>query len=183
VAPATNTFMTAPLVSFACHLRRDKGAACDSAQCLIAPGDVARDVSAGSVLCPARCSTRQQSRRSATALKVPVPIAAASSGPGGAQAGEPQLRAGGGSPHLGLRRNRRQRFRRDYAVFAAARFATACRRLQPRGSIKAPSLVVNVGDTPTSFYAGTCLERARSASHQDHQRELDRRRRWRGRTS
>src|ERR671934_1082897 len=34
-------------------------------------------------------------------------------------------------------RNRRQRFGRDFAVFAAARFATACHGLQPRGSIKA----------------------------------------------
>jgi hypothetical protein len=57
-------------------------------------------------------------------------------------------------------RKRRQRFWRDSAVFTAARFATACHRLQPRGSIKAPSFVVNVGDTPKSLRLRSCRERA-----------------------
>jgi hypothetical protein len=39
-------------------------------------------------------------------------------------------------------RNPRQRFWLDFAVFGAAPVATDCQRLQPRGSIKAPSSVV-----------------------------------------
>jgi hypothetical protein len=39
-------------------------------------------------------------------------------------------------------RKPRQRFWRVSAVFERMRFATGCHRLQPRGSIKAPSSVV-----------------------------------------
>jgi hypothetical protein len=43
-------------------------------------------------------------------------------------------------------RNRRQRFWLVFAVSPAGRFASGCDRLQPRGSIKAPSAVVYIGD-------------------------------------
>src|ERR671937_80420 len=49
--------------------------------------------------------------------------------------------------------NRRQRFWLVFAVSAAIRFATDCHRLQPRGSIKAPSNVVTIG------YAGIMVTR------------------------
>ena len=39
-------------------------------------------------------------------------------------------------------RNPRQQFSLDCAVFGHGAFATSCDRLQPRGSIKAPSFVV-----------------------------------------
>src|SRR6184192_3414738 len=42
-------------------------------------------------------------------------------------------------------RNPRQRFWRLFAALAPIRFATHCHRLQPRGSIRAPSSVVDCG--------------------------------------
>src|SRR5207302_3052778 len=49
------------------------------------------------------------------------------------------------------------------------------------GSIKAPSCVVKVGDTPKCLRWERAWSERGSASRQDHERELDRRRRWRGR--
>src|SRR5919197_3988957 len=60
-------------------------------------------------------------------------------------------------------RNRRQRFWLVFAVSAAIRFATDCHRLQPRGSIKAPSFVVHAGD-----YTGRV---ARIGSARGHERK------------
>jgi hypothetical protein len=50
-------------------------------------------------------------------------------------------------------RNRRQRFSPVFAASVPSRFATDCHRLQPRGSIKAPSLVVYVDN---GAVAGRC---------------------------
>jgi hypothetical protein len=44
-------------------------------------------------------------------------------------------------------RNQRQRFWLVLGASGSRRFATGCHRLQPRGSIKAPSLVVREGDS------------------------------------
>jgi hypothetical protein len=67
------------------------------------------------------------------------------------------------------------------ALFAVGEFATGCLRLQPWGSIKAPSSVVNVGDTSKSLRWERAWSERGSASRQDHERELDRRRRRRRR--
>ena len=52
----------------------------------------------------------------------------------------------------------RQRFWLDLAIFAPGRFATGCHRLQPRGSIKAPSFVACQGNragSSTGFFGPT----------------------------
>jgi hypothetical protein len=57
--------------------------------------------------------------------------------------------------------NSPQRFALVLALSGRERFAAVCHRLQPRGSIKAPSLVVRVGDTPNSLLWRWCPEQAR----------------------
>ena len=47
---------------------------------------------------------------------------------------------------MAMARNPRQRLRLVLGVSARSRFATGCHRLQPRGSIKAPSLVGSRGN-------------------------------------
>jgi hypothetical protein len=49
--------------------------------------------------------------------------------------------------------NAPQRFRLNSAAFGGTAFATGCHRLQPRGSIKAPSLVVSCGNMLRTAYA------------------------------
>src|SRR5512133_2378120 len=52
-----------------------------------------------------------------------------------------------GSRPVATGRKQRQRFWLVLGASGSRRFATGCQRLQPRGSIKAPSLVVREGDS------------------------------------
>jgi len=64
-------------------------------------------------------------------------------------------------------RKPRQRFSLVGAVFAPVRFATDCHRLQPRGSIKAPSFVVLAG---YMALAAPAVRRTSGARHVRHPR-------------